>query len=100
MTTRRSTTRATDRKRMVLRVLAAGLEVGTVASAQNGTPINPNSNNVLPLALYGDSPYGLNPTDMTQTDKTPAFIESINGDPKVDLVLHVGDIHSGKQFCT
>jgi hypothetical protein len=24
----------------------------------------------------------------------------VNADPKVDLVLHVGDIHSGKQYCT
>ena len=61
---------------------------------------NPDANNVLTVAAYGDSPYGLNPTDTTQTDKTLAFIESINNDPKVDLVLHVGDIHSGKQFCT
>jgi hypothetical protein len=55
---------------------------------------------VLTVAVYGDSPYGLNPTDTTQTDKTLAFIGSINADPKVDLVLHVGDIHSGKQYCT
>ena len=31
---------------------------------------------------------------------TPAFIGSINADPDVSLVLHVGDIHSGKQYCT
>jgi hypothetical protein len=24
----------------------------------------------------------------------------VNADPKVDLVLHVGDIHSGKEYCT
>src|SRR5207248_1005895 len=33
-------------------------------------------------------------------DATPAFIDSINADTDVDLVMHVGDIHSGKQYCT
>jgi hypothetical protein len=52
------------------------------------------------LAVYGDAPYGTTPTDHTQTDLTPGFIAAVNADPLVDLVLHVGDIHSGKQFCT
>ena len=86
--------------RLVSAVLAAALLAGVGVFAQNGTPINPNSNNPLTVAVYGDSPYGLNPTDTTQTDKTLAFISTINRDPKVDLVLHVGDIHSGKQYCT
>jgi len=80
--------------------LGAALVVGSPVRAQNGTPFNPHSNNTLTLAVYGDSPYGTSPTDRTQTDLTPAFIASINADPKVDLVLHVGDIHSGSQFCT
>jgi hypothetical protein len=70
------------------------------ASAGNGTPINTGSANVLTVAVYGDAPYGTTPTDTTELDATPAFIDSINSDPKVDLVLHVGDIHSGKQYCT
>lgn len=86
--------------RMASAALAAAFLAGTGVLAQNGTPINPNSKNVLTVAVYGDSPYGLDPTDTTETDKTPAFIASINADPKVDVVLHVGDIHSGKQFCT
>jgi hypothetical protein len=81
-------------------LLTAGILAGTLAFAQNGTAINPNSRNILTVAVYGDAPYGLNPTDTAETDKTGAFIESINADPKVDLVLHVGDIHSGKQYCT
>ena len=52
------------------------------------------------LAVYGDSPYGTSPTDVSQMNATPAFIDSINADPDVSLVLHVGDIHSGKQYCT
>jgi hypothetical protein len=81
-------------------VLGAALLAANPMRAQSGTPFVPRSNDVLTLAVYGDSPYGSSPTDRTQTDETPAFIASINADPKVDLVLHVGDIHSGSQFCT
>ena len=52
------------------------------------------------MAVYGDSPYGTTPTDTAEFVATPAFIDSINADPDVALVMHVGDIHSGKQFCT
>jgi len=51
-------------------------------------------------AVYGDAPYGTTPTDNSQTLATPAFVASVNADPNVSLVIHVGDIHSGKQFCT
>ena len=87
-------------RRTLCAIAAATLVAGAGVIAQNGNPTNANSKNVLTLAVYGDSPYGTSPTDTVQTDKTPAFIESINKDPKVDLVLQVGDIHSGSQFCT
>jgi hypothetical protein len=52
------------------------------------------------IAVYGDAPYGTTPTDTEQFDATPAFIDSINADADVELVIHAGDIHSGKQYCT
>ncbi|MGW0229459.1 hypothetical protein ACWDWO_14170 [Actinopolymorpha singaporensis] len=51
-------------------------------------------------AVYGDAPYGVNSTDSSETDATPAFIDAVNADPDVTTVVHVGDIHSGKQYCT
>lgn len=51
-------------------------------------------------AVYGDAPYGTGPTDTSETDATPAFIDAVNADPDVSTVVHVGDIHSGKQYCT
>jgi hypothetical protein len=51
-------------------------------------------------AVYGDAPYGVNPTDTSETDATPAFINAVSADPDVSTVVHVGDIHSGKQYCT
>lgn len=57
-------------------------------------------NETTTIAVYGDAPYGTSPTDTSETQATPAFIEAINADRDVSMVLHVGDIHSGKQYCT
>jgi hypothetical protein len=65
-----------------------------VALAGNGTPINSGSANELTFAAYGDTPY----SPALQADQ-PRLIDSINSDPKVDLVLHVGDTHSGSMLC-
>ena len=65
------------------------------AHAGNGTPINPDSADPLTLAVYGDWPYS-----KALLDAAPLLIESINADPKVRIVLHVGDIHSGSMPCT
>jgi hypothetical protein len=50
-------------------------------------------------AVYGDAPYGAANHDVTQVLRTPAFIDSVNADPDVSRVIHVGDIHSGKDHC-
>jgi hypothetical protein len=52
------------------------------------------------VAVIGDSPYGTSPTDDAEFKANPAFIQAINLDPDVSLVMHAGDIHSGKQYCT
>ncbi len=52
------------------------------------------------LAVYGDAPYGTSPADTSELQATPAFIADVNADPDVSTVIHVGDIHSGKQYCT
>jgi calcineurin-like phosphoesterase family protein len=91
---------STANTRIACTILGLALLAAGPVRAQNGTPFVPRSNNVLTLAVFGDSPYGTSPTDVTEIGDTPAFIAAINADPKVDLVLHVGDIHSGSQFCT
>lgn len=58
------------------------------------------SRNNLSIAVFGDSPYGTSNGDTAQYQATPAFIDTINADRDVSLVLNVGDIHSGKQFCS
>jgi hypothetical protein len=88
-----------DHMQRLLPALIGGTTLFAAATAVAGNG-SENSTNVLTLAVYGDAPYGTTPTDTAELDATPAFIDSINRDPKVDLVLHVGDIHSGKQYCT
>jgi hypothetical protein len=89
------------RKLLALGAAAAlALTLAVVALAGNGTPINTGSANALTLAVYGDAPYGANNADTAAFDATPAFVNAVNHDPTVDLVAHVGDIHSGSQKCT
>ena len=52
------------------------------------------------VAVIGDVPYGTSPTDNAQVLANPVFIAAINSDADVSTVLHVGDIHSGKSYCT
>jgi hypothetical protein len=85
-------------KRTVRRVVAALSLAG--AFVVPGTMANASRHNVLTLAMYGDAPYGTTPTDTAQFLATPAFIGSVNADPDVSRVVHVGDLHSGQQFCT
>ena len=47
------------------------------------------------LAVIGDVPYGND-----QEASFPSLIDGVNGDPKVRLVIHVGDIKSGSTTCT
>ncbi len=75
--------------------IAATLCFGLIATAGNSTAANEKEDKKLTLAVYGDWPYS---TDLLS--KAPLLIGSINSDPDVSLVLHVGDIHSGSMLCT
>jgi hypothetical protein len=65
------------------------------AAAQQGTPVN-RSANAITFAAFGDWPYSNN----LLANAAPYLVGSINSDPKVRLVVHVGDIHSGSMPCT
>jgi hypothetical protein len=49
----------------------------------------------LTIAVFGDWPYS-----QALLDHAYLLVNSINADPEVRLVLHVGDIHSGSMPCT
>ncbi len=85
-------------------VAAVGAALAVLPFTAHAAPAEPggkpNTNGSFTYAVYGDAPYGVNPTDTSETDATPAFIDAVNADPDVSTVIHVGDIHSGKQYCT
>jgi hypothetical protein len=56
-----------------------------------GTPINTGSKETYTLAVIGDTPYG-----DAKVAELPDLIALINSDPKVDVVVHLGDIKAGK----
>jgi hypothetical protein len=75
-------------------ILAAAL-FPFAASARDDSPFDRHSEDSLTLAVFGDWPY-----NQILLDSAHLLVDSINSDPKVRLVLHVGDIHSGSQPCT
>jgi Calcineurin-like phosphoesterase len=91
---------ATEMHKLLLPVaLSAGAFAVTLAAAADDA-LDLAFTGTTNIAVLGDSPYGTKPTDTAQFDVYPALVNSINADPSIALVLHVGDIHSGKTYCT
>lgn len=79
---------------LAIAVLAtAVLAVPAIAGAGNGTP-DDNSATPVAYAVIGDTPYG-----QPQVDNFPNDVAEINGDSKVRLVMHLGDIKNGSSRC-
>lgn len=72
----------------------------SLSGCGGGDNVSDNVSNKFTLAVIGDMPYGASPTDTVEFKASPAFITAINNDPDVSMVLHTGDIHSGKEYCT
>ena len=75
-------------------LLAAALFAGA-AAADDGKEKKARSPHQFTLAVIGDWPYG-----RVLFNAAGLLVDSINADPDVSLILHVGDIHSGSQPCT
>jgi len=90
------------RRRSNLTIAAALAVASLIPTAANAVaaPVSRGDQGSFSYAVYGDAPYGTSPTDTSETDATPAFIDQVNADPSVSAVIHVGDIHSGSQYCT
>lgn len=87
-------------RKLILPMMLGASVLATATPTQAFSSHDKESHGVLSIAVYGDSPYGLNNADTAQFEATPAFIKTINDDSDVSLVLNVGDIHSGKQTCS
>jgi len=53
------------------------------------------SQHAFTIAVFGDWPYST-----ILLNSARLLVDSVNADPRVSLVLHVGDIHSGSMPCT
>lgn len=82
-------------KRLLLStaLLAAAIGVNQTATADDRG--DRHDNDKVTIAVFGDWPYNQN-----LLTNAPLLINSVNADPSVSLVIHVGDIHSGSMACT
>jgi hypothetical protein len=79
------------------RLLLASAMLAAAFVGHDSATANDRENNSdrLTIAVFGDWPYNQN-----LLDHAPQLINSVNSDPAVSLVIHVGDIHSGSAPCT
>jgi hypothetical protein len=84
-------------KRVSLAVAAVALAAALIAvpvAAGNGQLDKP-TNDPVTYAEIGDTPYG-----QPQIDNFAHDVAEINGDTKVSLVMHLGDIKNGSTVCS
>lgn len=73
---------------------------GSDAPLTDTAPASAPTATATSVAVIGDLPYGTSPTDTAEFNAAPAFLKSIVADTSVSALLHGGDIHSGKEYCT
>ncbi|MFP5364501.1 MAG: metallophosphoesterase [Thermoleophilia bacterium] len=83
------------RRSLTPAALAVVLALPAAAIAAGGNPVNGGSSNPLTLAVIGDTPYG-----PEQIERFPGLVADVNDDPRVRLVLHLGDVKSGSSRCS
>lgn len=76
-------------------VLATMLAITACSDSNADRPGISRSPTSIEIAVIGDVPYG-----SRELEKFPALIESINNDPFIGTVVHIGDIKSGSSECT
>src|SRR6267142_935035 len=76
-------------------ILAVALVPLAATADDDDEALDGRSQHPITLAVFGDWPY-----NGILLNSAQLLIGSINSDPKVRLVMHVGDIHSGSMPCT
>lgn len=85
---------------MLAALTATGLLAACSGGGDSTTASAPSTTAPSTVALIGDSPYGGSPADTAEFLKYPTYVAAINSDKDLSMVLHTGDIHSGKQYCS
>ena len=78
----------------------AAVMLSLAACGGGSTDVATTADPTFAVAVVGDSPYGIAYGDTAQYTANPAFISAVNADTSLSMTLHVGDIHSGKEYCT
>jgi hypothetical protein len=76
-------------------ILAVALIPPAAAAHDDDEAMDGRSQQAITYAVFGDWPYST-----VLLDSAQLLIDSINSDPRVRRVMHVGDIHSGSMPCT
>lgn len=76
-------------------ILAIVLVPFASAADDDDEAMDRRSQRAVTLAVFGDWPY-----NTILLNSAQLLIDSVNADPRVSLVLHIGDIHSGSMPCT
>jgi hypothetical protein len=76
-------------------LLAAAAVAAPFAKADDRRDGDHRDHDKLTVAVFGDWPYA-----QLLLDNAKLLINSVNSDPDVEWVIHVGDIHSGSMACT
>ncbi len=74
---------------------AAGIAISACSMADSHDDQRDAAQRPITMALFGDWPY-----NQLLLDNASLLINSVNANRDVDVVVHVGDIHSGSQPCT
>jgi hypothetical protein len=83
------------KKRLLLSAFLAALCAATHPVHAENDPFGDNGDKVTTLAVFGDWAY-----NQLLLDNAPRLVDGVNADRAIDLVLHIGDIHSGSMPCT
>jgi hypothetical protein len=84
-------------------LIGAALVASAALADDDGKENKSRSEHVFTFAAIGDWPYAntaVKPPKRVLFDNANLLSDSINADPDVSLVLHIGDIHSGSEPCT
>jgi Calcineurin-like phosphoesterase len=95
--------RGTMKKFVATAAFLAAALLPFTSTADDGRENKSRFSKEFTIAVIGDWPYAntaVSPPKRVLFDNANLLYESINADPEVSLVLHVGDIHSGSEPCT
>jgi len=79
----------------MIRKFLSGAAVAALCAFPLDASLAQQNTNKTTIAVFGDWPY-----NQLLMDSAQLLIDSVNSDPDVSLVMHVGDIHSGSMPCT